>query len=65
VHGVPVKYEDAGHPILLSRQLSQPEIWAFERYPELQTRPENILASLAFAASGMMESTEGDKGYAD
>jgi hypothetical protein len=60
-----VKYEDAGHPVLLSRQLSQPEIWAFERYPELQTRPENIFTSLALAASGSMKSAEGDKGYTD
>jgi hypothetical protein len=58
-----VKYEDNGRPILLSRQLSQPEIWAFERYPELQKKPENIFGALAMAASGLMKSTEGDEGY--
>jgi hypothetical protein len=46
-----VKYQDAAGSVLLSRQLSQPEILAFEKYPELQNRPETILKTLALAVS--------------
>jgi hypothetical protein len=46
-----VKYPDAsGDSVLLARQLSEPEIWLFENYPELQTHPEKILDQLSMAA---------------
>jgi hypothetical protein len=59
-----VKYQDESGSVLLSRQLSQPEIWAFEKYPELQSRPETIFDSLALAASGQLEPATGSAGDA-
>ena len=50
-----VKYPDGAGHALLCRQLSQSEIWAFEKYPELQVHPETVLASLALAISGSNE----------
>lgn len=46
-----VKYPDGAGYVLLCRQLSQSEIGVFEKYPELQTHPETILAALALAIS--------------
>lgn len=46
-----LKYPNAGHPILLVRTLSQPEIRALERYPELQMHPENLLEALSTIAA--------------
>lgn len=43
-----VKYgNEAGEPIILVRNLSQAEIRALERYPEIQSKPENVLIALA------------------
>jgi hypothetical protein len=50
-----VKYPDVTGHVLLCRQLSQSEIWAFEKYPELQSRPETVLNALALAVSGNSE----------
>jgi AcrR family transcriptional regulator len=45
------KYPDgAGAPVLLVRQLSQKDIAAIDRYPELQGNPEKILSLLSMIA---------------
>jgi hypothetical protein len=59
-----VKYQDTSGDVLLRRQLSQPEIWAVEKYPELQTRPETILQTLTLAVTGQLESTVSAPGEA-
>lgn len=41
-----LKYEEAGIPVLLVRQLSSVELTALERYPGLQREPESLLANL-------------------
>lgn len=46
-----VKYQSPSGPALFCRQLSQPEILAFEKYPELQKHPESVLDRLALALS--------------
>ena len=50
-----VKYQDAGNPVLLVRTLSQIEIRALERYPEIQTVPRHALQSLATAIASQEE----------
>jgi CspA family cold shock protein len=46
-----IKYQDERGPILLMRSLSQLEIRAFERYPEIQMRPREALERLGTAVT--------------
>jgi hypothetical protein len=46
-----VKYEDAGGPVLLTRNLSQLEMHALERFPEIQKNPRQVLDALATAVT--------------
>ena len=52
-----VKYQDPSGPILLCQALSQPEILALEKYPELQSTPRAVFDGLALAMSREKEST--------
>jgi hypothetical protein len=48
-----LKYQDAMGPVVLCRTLSQLELHALERYPEIQKNPRHVLDALATAvASG-------------
>ncbi|GAA4605010.1 hypothetical protein GCM10023107_70270 [Actinoplanes octamycinicus] len=49
------KYMVAEEPVILVRNLSQLEIRALEKYPEIQGRPENMFHALAIAVSTMSE----------
>jgi hypothetical protein len=51
-----IKYTEPSGPVVLSRSLSQPEIYALERFPEIQTKPHEVLSALASAVS--MNETE-------
>jgi hypothetical protein len=43
-----LKYANTrGEAVVQCRQLSQPEIWAMERHPELQSTPSKVLEALA------------------
>jgi hypothetical protein len=44
-----VKYQGDNGPVVLSRSLSQLEIKALERYPEIQAKPRYVLDALATA----------------
>ena len=46
-----IKYTDHTGPVILSRTLSQPEVRALERFPEIQTKPREVLGALASALS--------------
>lgn len=46
-----VKYQGDNGPVILSRNLSQLEIKALERFPEIQTKPRHTLDSLATAVA--------------
>jgi hypothetical protein len=46
-----IKYTEPTGPVVLSRSLSQPEIYALDRFPEIQTKPREVLAALASAVS--------------
>jgi hypothetical protein len=46
-----VKYQDGGGPVLLSRNLSQLEMHALERFPEIQKNPRQVLDALAAAVT--------------
>jgi prophage DNA circulation protein len=48
-----VKYQDTTGPTLFVRTLCQSEIRAFERVPEIQTRPRNVLEALATAVASL------------
>ncbi|MEV4511376.1 hypothetical protein AB0K00_20665 [Dactylosporangium sp. NPDC049525] len=50
-----VKYVDAGAPVILVRNLSQPEIRLLEQYPEIQQNPANVLTALATAAASSVQ----------
>ena len=44
-----VKYQDAGGPVLLTKNLSQPEMHALDRSPEILENPRQALDALADA----------------
>lgn len=46
-----VKYQDAGGPVLLTRNLSKLEMHALERFPEIQKNPRQALDALATAVT--------------
>jgi len=46
-----VKYQDAGGPVVLIRNLSQLELHALERFPEIQRNPRQALDALATAVA--------------
>ncbi|MBB4904285.1 hypothetical protein [Actinophytocola algeriensis] len=46
-----LKYQGDNGPVVMSRNLSQLEIRALERFPEIQTKPRYVLDSLATAVS--------------
>jgi hypothetical protein len=46
-----IKYQDERGPIVLMRSLSQLEIRALERYPEIQMRPREALQALGTAVT--------------
>jgi 4-hydroxybenzoate polyprenyltransferase len=48
-----VKYTSSDGPVLLVRTLSQLEIRALDRYPEIQKNPEALLESLATAVDAL------------
>jgi hypothetical protein len=48
-----LKFENARGPVVLIRTLSQLEIHALERYPEIQTDPPKALEALATAISSL------------
>jgi excisionase family DNA binding protein len=48
-----IKYEHKDVPVLLARQLSHREMWALERFPEIQTRPRDVLQALALASESL------------
>jgi hypothetical protein len=48
-----VKYEEAGIPTIHIRSLSQLEIRALERYPEIQRKPQQALEALATATPSL------------
>lgn len=54
-----VKYEDNQGPVLLVRSMSQLEIRALERYPEIQRHPRTAIEALATAMLSL-EATAGE-----
>ncbi|GIJ42996.1 hypothetical protein [Micromonospora andamanensis] len=50
-----VKYQSGGESVILVRNLSQMEIRALERFPEIQAHPEHAFSSLATAVESMDE----------
>ncbi|GAA4573852.1 hypothetical protein GCM10023176_39670 [Micromonospora coerulea] len=48
-----IKYQDERGPVLLMRSLSQLEIRALERYPEIQMRPREALQALSAAVTSL------------
>lgn len=48
-----IKYHDGRGPVLLMRSLSQLEIRALERYPEIQMRPREALQALSAAVTSL------------
>ncbi|KAA9156674.1 oxidoreductase [Amycolatopsis acidicola] len=50
-----VKYPGEHGPVVLSRTLSQLEIAAFERFPEIQSKPRQALEALATAVVSLQE----------
>lgn len=50
-----IKYEQGGRPVVLSRQLSQLEIRAWERFPEIQKEPSKAIEALGLAVEGLDE----------
>ena len=46
-----VKYQDAGGPVLLTRNLSQLEMHALDRFPEIQKNPRQVFDALATAVT--------------
>jgi cold shock CspA family protein len=48
-----VKYQDHRGPVLLVRSMSQLELRAFERYPEIQQDPRTAIEALATAISNL------------
>jgi hypothetical protein len=48
-----VKYPGSNGSVVVTRNLSQLEIRAFERFPEIQRNPQNVLEALTFAMSEM------------
>jgi hypothetical protein len=54
-----IKYQDERGPVLVMRSLSQLEIRALERYPEIQMRPREALQALSTAIAAL-EPTAGE-----
>ncbi|MFY1597437.1 hypothetical protein [Micromonospora sp. WMMD737] len=50
-----VKYQSGGESVILVRNLSQMEIRALERFPEIQANPERAFSGLATAVESMDE----------
>jgi hypothetical protein len=50
------KYREGSEDILLIRELSQPEIMALEKYPELQAYPETVFSHIGLVISGQIDS---------
>ncbi|SCL43902.1 hypothetical protein GA0070604_0061 [Micromonospora eburnea] len=50
-----VKYQAVGESVILVRNLSQMEVRALERFPEIQSSPERAFAALATAVESMDE----------
>jgi hypothetical protein len=48
-----VKYKVGDETVVLVRNLSQAEVRALERFPEIQTRPDNVFHALGIAISAM------------
>lgn len=48
-----VKYHDGNAPVLYSRNLTQSEIRALEKFPEIQTKPAGVLEALATALANL------------
>jgi hypothetical protein len=48
-----VKYTDGDNPVMLTRTLTQLEMRALDRYPEIQNRPRDALAALGTAILSM------------
>lgn len=55
-----VKYPGDSGPIVLSRNLSQLEIAALERFPEIQKKPRQALDALAIAITTIQSDSEDD-----
>jgi hypothetical protein len=53
-----IKFLDEKGPILMVRSLSQPEIRALERFPEIQTKPRYALEALATALVSLEQPVE-------
>jgi hypothetical protein len=53
-----LKFSDEKGPVLMVRSLSQLEIRALERFPEIQTRPRIALEALATALATMEQPAE-------
>jgi hypothetical protein len=48
-----IKYQISTGPIIVTRNLSQVELRALERFPEIQTKPSNVLSGLATAVASL------------
>lgn len=48
-----IKYHAGTGPIIVTRNLSQIELRAMERFPEIQTKPSNVLTGLAAAVASL------------
>lgn len=53
-----IKYETSEGPAILARNLSQLEIRALERFPEIQKRPEAVFEALAMAVEQLENHVE-------
>jgi tetratricopeptide (TPR) repeat protein len=56
-----VKYSEDGAPVVLTRNLSQIEIRALERLPEIQTNPRRVLDALATAIASLPSADQDDQ----
>jgi hypothetical protein len=50
-----VKFQDPSGPVVLARTLTQPEIRALNRFPEIQARPRDVMKSLDTAVATDLE----------
>jgi hypothetical protein len=50
-----IKYERGDRPVVLSRQLSQLELRAWEKFPEIQKEPSKAIEALSLAIEGLAE----------
>ncbi|WP_030017373.1 hypothetical protein [Streptomyces monomycini] len=55
----PVKHGSEGNQVIAVRNLTQLEMRALSRCPEIQTRPEKALGALATAISAMADAGDG------